>query len=407
MPGWHEATKALQAQGKVQMVGIIEEQHPDRCALFMQWKRMGWPILVDSLNLLEVTAVPITLAIDEHSIVRMVRPSPADIEAKFINQTFEAPNSSTPAKTTKPDLDTMKKAAAIGTVPVLRAYADALVMWGGAERLSEAIDSYQRALHYDPMIGAFDAFTHFRLGVAYRRRYESVEPGGSQHRQPNDFQRAIDSWARNLDLDPNQYISRRRIQQYGPRLDKPYSFYDWVLTARQDLAARGEKPLPLAIEPGGAEFATPQKTFISRETTARDPDPRGRITRDDKLINIEATVAPAAVAPGGSVRVHLTMRPNAKMKAHWNNEAGESLVWVNAPNGWEVDNRSITATKAMRTLSTEARKIEFELRAPPGAKAERVTIPAYALYYVCEDVTGTCLYRRQEVAVTVEVKAAH
>ena len=54
MPGWHEATKDLQNDGKLQMVGIIQEQHPDRARLFMQWKRMGWPILVDSYNLLGV-----------------------------------------------------------------------------------------------------------------------------------------------------------------------------------------------------------------------------------------------------------------------------------------------------------------------------------------------------------------
>ena len=30
VPGWHEATKKLQQEGKFQMVGIIEEQHPDR-----------------------------------------------------------------------------------------------------------------------------------------------------------------------------------------------------------------------------------------------------------------------------------------------------------------------------------------------------------------------------------------
>jgi len=34
------------------MVGILEEQNPDRARLFMQWKQMGWPLLVDSYNLL-------------------------------------------------------------------------------------------------------------------------------------------------------------------------------------------------------------------------------------------------------------------------------------------------------------------------------------------------------------------
>ena len=63
MPGWHEATKQLQQDGKVQMVGIIQEQHPDRCRLFMQWKQMDWPILVDSLDLLGVSGVPLTVAI--------------------------------------------------------------------------------------------------------------------------------------------------------------------------------------------------------------------------------------------------------------------------------------------------------------------------------------------------------
>ena len=62
------------------MVGIIQEQHPDRCRLFMQWKEMEWPILVDSLNLLEVTAVPITMLIDETGIIQAVRPDESDLK---------------------------------------------------------------------------------------------------------------------------------------------------------------------------------------------------------------------------------------------------------------------------------------------------------------------------------------
>ena len=34
-----------------------------------------------------------------------------------------------------------------------------------------------------------------------------------------------------------------------------------------------------------------------------------------------------------------------------------------------------------------------------------MTVPAYALYYVCEDIDGTCLYRRQDVSLEVELKA--
>ena len=61
------------------MIGIIQEQHPERTQLFMQWKEMDWPILVDSLNLLNVSAVPITALIDENGIVRKLRPQPGDL----------------------------------------------------------------------------------------------------------------------------------------------------------------------------------------------------------------------------------------------------------------------------------------------------------------------------------------
>ena len=68
MPVWHEATRALQADGSVAMVGIVQEQRPGRARLFMQWKQMDWPIMVDALNELGVAVVPITMFIDEHGI---------------------------------------------------------------------------------------------------------------------------------------------------------------------------------------------------------------------------------------------------------------------------------------------------------------------------------------------------
>ena len=98
--------------------------------------------------------------------------------------------------------------------------------------MTEAIKAYLKVLEKEPEQG----LTHFHLGVAYRKRYDS------DHRQPEDFQMAVEHWGKALDIDPNQYIWRRRIQQYGPRLDKPYSFYDWVGEARREimaLAARG------------------------------------------------------------------------------------------------------------------------------------------------------------------------
>ena len=89
MPGWHEKTKALQEAGKLELVGIIEEQHPDRTRLFMQWNEMGWPLLIDSLNLLDVSAVPLTYLVDEGGVVRFERPSDEDLEMFFGHRLHE------------------------------------------------------------------------------------------------------------------------------------------------------------------------------------------------------------------------------------------------------------------------------------------------------------------------------
>ncbi len=384
------------------MVGIIQEQHPDRCRLFMQWKQMDWPILVDSLNLLEVTAVPITLAIDEHGIIRHkgLRLQDAEtIEEVFLNRSFDAPPGDeqlpTSAKPASPDIDSLKAAAEGGAEQDLRRYANQLTVWGEPEQMGEAINAYQDTIaagpDHDP--------DHFRLGVALRKRYDSDQ------RQANDFQLAVQHWKTALDLDPNQYIWRRRIQQYGPRLDKPYPFYDWVPEARAAVTARGETPVELAVEPRGAEFAKPLEHFETSESPAEEPDPGGRIHRDEgQFVYAEATVVPPVVVPGETVRVHVTMRPNQETKSHWNNEAEELAYWVAPLDGWEADRRRITYPIPPEVVSLEPRGIEFELRCPDDAGSGTVEVPTYALYYVCEDVSGTCLYRRQDVMVRVQVQ---
>ena len=57
-PVWHELTAPLRASGELVLVGITEEQHPDRCALFAQWQGFDWPILWDPFNLTRSAAVP-------------------------------------------------------------------------------------------------------------------------------------------------------------------------------------------------------------------------------------------------------------------------------------------------------------------------------------------------------------
>ncbi len=393
VPGWHERTLELQRAGRVQMVGIIQEQHPDRARLFMQWKQMGWPILVDSLNLLDVSVVPITLAIDEHGIIRksgLRLLAAGDLKASFVDQEFEKPAGGAQDLPVAPDPRSLKAADDPNDPESLTSHAAALLLWGrGPADTARAITAFERALALAPD----DGHARFRLGVAYRKRYDSSE------RQPGDFERAIEHWRAALEIDPNQYIWRRRIQQYGPRLDKPYPFYDWVVAARDEIRARGETPAPLAVEPGGAEFASPSSSFEVEPEMSVDPDPKDRIERDPaSWVRSESVVVPDT-SSGDLSRVHVVFRVNAERDVHWNNESEGLVVWLRPPAGWEVDRQLLKVENPPHAASVEPRRVEFEVHGPPGARP--VAIPAYALYYVCEGERGTCMYRRQDLEIKV------
>jgi hypothetical protein len=228
-------------------------------------------------------------------------------------------------------------------------------------------------------------------------RYES------RLRKPTDFKSAVDYWTKARAIDPNQYIWRRRIEQYGPRLTKPYPFYDWVQTAARDIRARGDQPVELKVSPTGSELASPARTFESDQRDVNSPDPEGRILRDaEGLILNEVTVVPPYVKPGGTVRVHVALRPNDILKAHWNNETEPARLWVDSPPGWQAQPRLLIAPKDERPETWEPRCFEFEIRAPHNASGT-CELAAYTLYYVCEDTGGTCRFLRQDIPITVTV----
>ena len=224
MPVWHDRIADLVADGRVVELGVLQEQHPDRADLFMQWKQMEFPLLVDHFNVLEMTAVPVTVFIDEHGIVRdiprRVRNPRAAVEA-FLDATYDAPT--TPPVTPTVTQPAGEPAAPPATGPPadvvahaadLRHDARQAILERGDAALDSSIALFERAVSITPD----DGRGHFSLGVALRMRVDSARA------RPDDFQRAIDAWGQALALDPNQYIWRRRIQQYGPRLDKPYPF---------------------------------------------------------------------------------------------------------------------------------------------------------------------------------------
>jgi hypothetical protein len=340
---WHEATRALQDEGRITMAGIVEEQHGERARLFMQWKEMDWPVMVDAFNLLEVPHVPITLLIDEQGVVREIVSPRAD-----------------PLKTVEAFLEK-----------------------------SFTLSEYEVPEEEDPD----EDMVQFRLGVKSRMRFDAEEG------TPEDFRKAVEHWEKALAIDPNNYIHRRRIQQYGPRLDKPYPFYDWVDEARRDIRERGETPVALPVEPRGAELAGPVKTFAVSNTQKKSPGHMIDITRDDAMVEIETALVPSHAEPGGSVRVHLFFNPAEGI--HWNNEAGNMVVWASAPEGWSLSNpHLIYPVPADRAVSRERRSLEFEVL----VSGQGDELEAYALYYVCEEEGGACLFRRQDLKIPIPIR---
>jgi len=385
--------KHLAASGELAIVGRIQEQHPQRTRLFMQWHQMDWPVVIDPLNLLEHKGIPIVTAIDEHGTAHQV--THEDFSAEFMQRTFPPAGASpAPKAAQKPDLAALETQTINGDAAAWGAYGSALYLWEGIGRIDEAVEAFRRAVALEPEEGRW----HFRLGVCLRRRYDS------DFRQAPDFQQAVAAWGAALALDPNQYIWRRRIQQYGPRLDKPYPFYDWVHAAREDIRARGEVPVVLDIEPAGAEFAEPLRELLADRSAAANPDPRGQIWRDDEqLVRVEVVSVPAAMAPGGSARIHLAFRPDSERKVHWNNEVDDLVLWIEAPLGWELEHRLCRIDGPPEPVSGETRRLDFEVRCDAATAPGEATLTAYALYYVCEDVDGTCLFRRQDIDIPLRV----
>ena len=63
----------------MQVIGLTQEQHPKRTELFNQWQGLEMTLLVDSLNALDVKAVPIVLLVDSSGVIRRRNPSVKEV----------------------------------------------------------------------------------------------------------------------------------------------------------------------------------------------------------------------------------------------------------------------------------------------------------------------------------------
>ncbi len=79
-------------------------------------------------------------------------------------------------------------------------------------------------------------------------------------------------------------------------------------------------------------------------------------------------------------------------------------MWLDPPEGWTVDRKLLRVDNPPEPVSREARRVEFELRAPEKTTGDSATLPAHALYYVCEGTRGACLYRRRDFTVRIRLR---
>ena len=404
MPVWHETLRELRADGALTFVGITQEQHPDRCRLFAQWKGFDWPILWDPFNLTGASSVPIVTFVDEYGVVREAPSRPDELAAWLAEQSFEAPD---PHEAAQPEV---RSELCTEAAPESVHEALAQLLFGGEADLARGLAYLEgAAAELEP---EDSPQLLFQLGVARRMRYDSSAL------EPADFQASIDAWAAALAVEPNQYIWRRRIQQYGPRLDKPYPFYDWVEAARSQVTARGERPHPLRVALTGTERASGTRAMPANPGEHSAPDPRRKITQDSEgLVAIESAVVVHTGRPGAIVRarsasrVHLALRPNVHEQVRWSDDAGPALVWVAVPRGWRIERNLFHVEPGEDAASNDTpddvRRIDFEIVPTDDAAESGAThLLGYALYHVCEGEEGECVYRRQDFRVDIPVKSS-
>jgi hypothetical protein len=400
VPVWHERTRAAVEAGKLALVGITQEQHRDRCALFAQWQGLDWPILWDPVNRTEAPVVPVAIAVDEHGIVRSV-----DLTLERLDEFLAASHeddapASEPAELGIRESNRGPDELEPGTVLDADA-ATSRLLWSarpdagvlGPADFAACIDALDRAraAEHSPPSAAF------RLGVALRLRHDSPAA------QPQDFQASLDRWGEALRADPTQYIWRRRIQQWGPRLDKPYPFYGWIEEATREVRARGETPVVVRVPLTSSELAGREP--IDEVGAEREhPDPRREVPRDrDGLVTIGVAVAPHTEsgedpASGRGAQVHLALRPSAAHDVHWSNDAGPCEVWVDDATSWELERPDVSLpVPADQETSSEVRRVDFTVTVP----REGATLSGTAFYYVCEGSSGACRFLAQDFTVAL------
>ncbi|MEL6716710.1 MAG: hypothetical protein AAFP86_23235, partial [Planctomycetota bacterium] len=293
---WAEAAENAVAAGRLRIVCVAQEQSPDRPALFAALHGIDFPLLWDPFALCGLERVPLALLVDEDARIRAVGADPrafADELGPRLVEPLGLPH--LPAAAPRAGGFRVTRAATDRTDGTRRALAR-LLMGGaftdvsGGPTLDADVAELERAA---ASAGAVPE-DRFRLAVALRMRAETPRA------RADDFQRALDEWRAALAARPERLVWRRRIQRFGPLLDRPDSFYGW---ARPAVHAGARLVVPL-----GEGESAPRTTRIpggrpSAERTAPPPDAAERSRDGGRAVRVETAVALNTGALGSKVRV--------------------------------------------------------------------------------------------------------
>lgn len=389
---WFEQLRPFVTDKKLVVLGIDHEQHADRGRLFAQWKNLPGPLLHDPLDLSGITRLPMFVAIDEAGVVRAIQSNLDAIEKTFVRRA--APKKMSPgvqveeAALPDPKL-TRRRAGDARMAPAYRDHGDALVLSGTAKLLDEALTAYSHAIEMDPK----DAWSFFRLGVAYRIRSERPE------RQPGDFQSAVDAWERAERLMPTCEDFKQRLQQYGPPAGRTAACFDWIPAARTELQRRGVKPVGLEIEPLAVEISLAETKAGSR---SHHPPPEKLVVDKNERVRVESTVVPAADRKhANSTEVHLTLRPGG---AEWFNRKDPVRIWMEKPASARLDRLYFEIPNPQSEVSDEERTVSFEVETR-GKSRGKTTLKGFAVYCLRAGDDHQHKTLRQDFKVTIGGKA--
>lgn len=376
LPAWYETLHDAVESGDLVLLGVAVEQHPDRARLFAQWKKLNGAMMQDPVNYMRLEKLPLIVGIDENGYVRVVDPDLKTVRKRFLARKYPGEPALIPENTEEPPntLVTRRYAREAESPGFYIEHGDAVAIAGLSPVFAEAIEAYGKAIASDRRL----ADAYFGLGVVHRMRFES------EHREPGDFQAAVDVWARAAKLAPTNEIYQRRIQSYAPPMESPYPLFDWVATARKEIAATGDTPVALSVEPMGAELGDASGRRGDAPPTPSDKDDGSAHEDKARRVQIEQTIVESLEKDRSHIRqVHLSFVLDPDRSARWGQESKPLRVWLRKPAGAEVSQRYFECAGSSAADDDLPRTICFTVSLAEGAR-KNVTIRGHAIYQLVD-----------------------